>query len=66
IDRPLSDTPATATVSIDELISTLPALSAFDATDGVSEEEHNLAQNAVSAFIDYLHGYFPNIIFSLD
>ena len=66
IDRPLSDTPATATVSIDELISTLPALSAFDATDGVSEEEHNLAQNAVSAFIDYLHGYFPNIIFSLE
>lgn len=66
IERSMSDTPATATVSIEELIASLPALSAFDATDGVSEEEHNLALDTVLTFIDYLHGYFPRIRFSIN
>ena len=61
----LSDTPATATVSIDELLLSLPALSAFDATDGVSAEERNAAQDAVWNFVDYLHGYFPKIEFDI-
>ncbi len=59
----LNETPATQTATFEELIASLPALASFDATDGVSDEERLVAQNAEDTLVKYLHGYFPNIAF---
>ena len=59
----LSETPATQTATFDELIATLPALDIFDATNGVSDEERLVAQNAANTLVKYLNGYFPRIVF---
>ena len=47
--------------AFDRMIDTLSTLSAFDATDGVSENERTVATQAITAFESYLHGYFPTV-----
>ena len=43
-----------------ELLDAITPLSAFDATDGITIEERNVAKNALQTFESYLHGYLPS------
>ena len=43
-----------------ELLDAIAPLSAFDATDGITIEERNVAKNALQTFKSYLHGYLPS------
>ena len=58
-DRELIENSGAPAATFDEMIAALPALSSFNATDGISEAERSAASQAISTFESFLHGYLP-------
>ena len=58
-----ADTPVKAfdRAAFDQMLSELSALSAFDATDGITKEERDKANRAIASFESYLHSYLPKV-----
>ena len=59
LGRELIEESGAPAATFDEMIAALPALSAFDATDGISEAERSAAIEAIDVFESFLHGYLP-------
>lgn len=60
-DRELIENSGAPAATFDELIAALPALSSFNATDGIGDEERSAASQAISTFESFLHGYLPKV-----
>ena len=61
LNRKIIEDDGTPGASFEEMITALPALSAIDVTDGISDAERASAKTAVGLFERYLHGYLPQI-----
>ena len=61
LNRPLIEDSGEPAATLDELLTALPAILDFDATDGVTAEERAAATRAAETTERYLHGYLPRV-----